>query len=158
MCLGSTLAKSKNFLAKRGEVFIDDLFRYLSAALLRSSRSTFSWIFFSRIIVSHINLFTKRFRNFFHDVRYKFTQKRDFWIRYFLSVSKRNLKLSLKVFKKTFRCIVVMRTLLKPNEIQKVLKVSMHLLFRSKLRCLLLQSAVVATRIPVMPMCKQDLP
>ena len=37
MCLGSTLAKSKNFLAKRGEVFIDDLFRYLSAALLRSA-------------------------------------------------------------------------------------------------------------------------
>ena len=37
----------KNFLAKRGEVFIDDLFRYLSAALLRSARSTFSWIFFS---------------------------------------------------------------------------------------------------------------
>ena len=27
----------KNFLAKRGEVFIDDLFRYLSAALLRSA-------------------------------------------------------------------------------------------------------------------------
>ena len=37
----------KIFLAKRGEVFIDDLFRYLSAALLRSARSTFSWIFFS---------------------------------------------------------------------------------------------------------------
>ena len=46
LCLGSTLAKSKNFLAKRGEVFIDDLFRYLSALLRAGSTFFLDLLFF----------------------------------------------------------------------------------------------------------------